>query len=114
MDVPLASWLAGSLCYAGLSGLCLAMDRHHRQVWTGKAPAAQRGLRLAGWLLLALALWPCILAWGAAVGVVLWLGWLAVGGLLLVLLLPYRPRAAALLAALALLGSLPLLLSTAL
>src|SRR3990167_3200766 len=86
MDVLLASGLALSLCYAGLSGLCIA-----------------------GWLLLALALWPCVLAWGAAVGVVLWLGWLALAGLLLVLLLPYSPRTAALLAALTLLGSLPLL-----
>lgn len=114
MDVLLACGLALSLCYAGLSGLCLAMNRHHQQVWARKAAARQHGLRIAGWLLLALALWPCVLAWGAAVGVVLWLGWLALAGLLLVLVLPYRPRSAALLAALALLGSLPLLLRAAL
>ena len=82
MDVLLASGLALSLCYAGLSGLCLAMNRHHQQVWARKAAARQHGLRIAGWLLLALALWPCVLAWGAAVGMVLWLGWLALGGLL--------------------------------
>jgi hypothetical protein len=101
-----AAWL---LAYAGFAGLCLAMDRHHAQVWGRDAsPRARWGLRGAGWLLLTLALWPCVAAWGATVGVVVWLGFLTAGALLLVGLLPYAPRAAvglALLAALAVLAA---------
>lgn len=101
--------LALGLSYAGMAGLCLGMDRHHQQVWSVKAPARQRLLRLAGWLLLALALWPCVQAWGAAVGSVAWLGMLSAAALALVLLLPYRPRLAASLAGLLAVTGLPLL-----
>lgn len=113
MTVALAVVLAAALCYAGMAGLCLGMDRHYRQVWGGQSPRRQRALRLLGWLLLAVAIWPCVQAWGAAVGVVIWLGWLSAGGLLLVLLLPYRPKGAALLMGLAMLGSVPVLLWSA-
>nr|WP_187670131.1 DUF3325 domain-containing protein [Pseudomonas carbonaria] len=101
--------LALALSYAGMAGLCLGMDRHHVQVWPRKSRARQRLLRLAGWLLLAAALWPCLRAWGGAVGTVVWCGVLTAGALALVLLLPYRPRLAAWLAAFSTLGALPLL-----
>lgn len=110
MDTLLALILGIALCYAGMAALCLGMDRHHRQVWSRIAPRLQRGLRVAGWLLLAVALWPCIRAWGGSVGVVVWFGLLSAAALLLVLLLPYRPRGAALLMGLAIVGSLPVLL----
>ncbi|MFP6848312.1 MAG: DUF3325 domain-containing protein [Pseudomonas sp.] len=113
MSTTLALLLAAALCYAGMAALCLGMDRHHQQVWSRKAPRRQRGLRLAGWLLLAIALWPCVQAWGGAVGVVIWFGLLSAAALLLVLLLPYRPQGAALLMVLAMLGSLPVLLWSA-
>ncbi|MBB2494342.1 DUF3325 domain-containing protein [Aquipseudomonas ullengensis] len=105
--------LGGALCYAGMAALCLGMDRHHRQVWSRTAPRRQRGLRLVGWLLLAVALWPCIRAWGGSVGVVIWFGLLTGAALLLVWLLPYRPKGAAWLMGLSLLGSLPALLWSA-
>ncbi|MCY1269551.1 hypothetical protein D9M68_246000 [compost metagenome] len=98
-----------ALGYAGLAGLCLGMDRHHLQVWPRKSAARQRLLRLAGWLLLAAALWPCLRAWGNAVGPVVWLGALSAAAFTLVLLLPYRPRLAAGLAGFLTLGALPLL-----
>nr|WP_315182943.1 DUF3325 domain-containing protein [uncultured Albidiferax sp.] len=105
MSVAMAAVAAMLLAYAGFAGLCLAMDRHHAQVWGRDAsPRARRCLRGAGWLLLALAVWPCVAAWGPSVGVVVWLGFLSAGALVLVGLLPYAPRAAvglALLAALA-------------
>lgn len=84
--------LAGA--YAGMAALSLAMDRHAEQVH-GRGPRAawRVGLRLLGALLLALAAAPCVEAWGASVGVVVWLGLLSAGALLLVLLLPYAPRA---------------------
>jgi hypothetical protein len=84
--------LAGA--YAGMAALSLAMDRHAEQVHGRSPRAAWRGaLRLLGALLLALAAVPCVRAWGASVGVVVWLGLLSAGALLLVLLLPYAPRA---------------------
>nr|WP_315429709.1 DUF3325 domain-containing protein [uncultured Albidiferax sp.] len=96
-----ASALALLLAYAGMAGLCLAMDRHHAQVWGRDAlPATRRTLQILGTVLLALALWPCVQAWGATVGVVVWLGCVSAGALLLVGLLPYAPRLAVLLAAL--------------
>jgi hypothetical protein len=112
MTLPLAVLLAVALCYAGMVGLCLAMDRHHAQALGAKAPRRQRLLRWAGWLLLALALWPCLQIWGGAVGPVVWCGMLSVGAFAVVLLLPYFPRVATLLAAIAAGGGLPLLLLT--
>lgn len=94
-----AALLALALCYAGMAGLCLAMDRHHAQVWKRDASTPARwGLRTLGWLLLALALLPSVSAWGATVGVVVWLGFLSAGALLLALLLPYAARPATALA----------------
>jgi hypothetical protein len=91
MDACLVCALA--LAYAGMAGLCLAMERHHKQVWRRHAaPAAARRLRYGGALLLALALWPCLAGWGASVGPLLWLGVLSAGALPLALLLPYAPR----------------------
>lgn len=113
METTFALMLGGALCYAGMAALCLGMDRHHQQVWSRKAPARQRALRLVGWLLLAIAVWPCVEAWGSSVGVVIWFGLLSAGALVLVLLLPYRPKGAAVLMGLALLGSLPALVWSA-
>lgn len=113
MNMMLALLLGAALSYAGMAALCLGMDRHHRQVWAGTAPARQRLLRTLGWLLLAAAIWPCIRAWGGSVGVVIWFGLISAAALVLVLLLPYRPKAAALLMGVAAAGSLPALLWSA-
>ena len=99
LTTPTAAVLAFALSYAGMAGLCLAMDRHHAQVWKRDVSVSMRwGLRTGGWLLLALAIVPCVAAWGATVGVVVWLGFLSAGALLLAGLLPYAPRAASVLA----------------
>lgn len=111
MPIALHILAALSLCYAGMAALCLAMDRHHAQVWR-RAPRkpARRGLRIAGWLLLAVAVVPCVRGWGATVGVVAWFGFLSAAALLLVFLLPYRPRAAAALGGAALAAGLVLVM----
>ena len=90
--------LALSLAYTGLAGLCLAMPRHHRQVWTrDPRPAARTGLRVAGWLCLALSPLPCVVVWGAAAGTVAWFGVLSAAGFVLAFSLPHAPRATAVL-----------------
>ncbi|CAN5325981.1 hypothetical protein BH10PSE18_BH10PSE18_20920 [soil metagenome] len=96
MNTATACLLAFGLAYAGMAALCLAMDRHHAQVWRRDAsPAFRRALQAAGWTLIALAAVPCVRSWGGSVGTVLWLGWLSAAALALVLLLSYRPRLAA-------------------
>ncbi len=91
--------LAFGLAYAGYCGLCLAMNRHHGEVF-GAPPAPDRArlLRIGGWVGLAASLGLCVAARGFALGAVLWIGLLVAAGLLLVLLLPYRPRLGAALA----------------
>lgn len=98
--------LALLLCYAGFTALCLAMDRHHVELLGRKAsPRRRQGLRLGGWLLLALSLWPAVAVpeWG--LGLVQWCAMLMLSGALLVLLLPYRPRLVLSLAGVSLLAS---------
>lgn len=99
MDKSCAVLLAFFVCYGGMLGLCLAMNRHHAQVF--RRPPGRllgRGLRLGGWMLLGLALWLCGLAWGWAIGPVAWFGLLSAAALGLVFLLPHAPRLAAWLA----------------
>ncbi|MGH9161661.1 MAG: DUF3325 domain-containing protein [Vicinamibacteraceae bacterium] len=101
--------LAASLAYAGVTGLCLSMPRHHLQVWRRHPTGAVRViLRVAGWLCLIGALVASAAAWGWPIGSVAWVGFLSVSALALVFLLAYVPRVAAVLALLILL--LPLLL----
>lgn len=88
--------LALSLAYTGLAGLCLAMQRHQRQVWHRDAGrSVSISLRAAGWLCLACSLSVCIVTWGGAIGPVTWFGMLSAAGLILTFLLPYAPRIAA-------------------
>ena len=73
----------------------------------------RRALQLAGSVLLALAIWPCVAGWSATVGVVAWLGFLSAGALAVALLLPYAPQLlfrSSLLAAVAALAGLVILL----
>ncbi len=108
MSLPIAAacLMAMAFSYAGMAGLCLAMDRHHAQVWDRDAGhATRRVFQCLGWSLLALAIVPCVQAWGASVGTVAWLGFLSVGALVLSGLLPYAPRFAAGLAPVAAAGA---------
>jgi hypothetical protein len=81
------------LCMAGFAGLALATSRHHRDVFgTPPGAARRKALRLAGWGLLALSLWPCLASWGP-LGLVAWAGLLSLGAITVVLALTYRRRA---------------------
>ncbi|MGE8145621.1 DUF3325 domain-containing protein [Pseudomonas frederiksbergensis] len=98
--------LALLLCYGGFAALCLSMDRHHADL-LGRKPSAKRrrNMKLGGWLLLALSLWAAVSATGWGLGLVEWFAVLMLSALMLVLLLPYRPRLALWLAALGLVAS---------
>lgn len=88
--------LGFALAYAGFTGLCLAMERHHEQVFgVRRIPRLRRlGLTGGGWLLLAGSLLPLLTAQGAeaGAGITLWLGLLTAAALALALLLSYAPR----------------------
>ncbi|MEX5596226.1 DUF3325 domain-containing protein [Pseudomonas orientalis] len=98
--------LALLLCYAGFTALCLATDRHHGELLRSKpTPARRLGWRALGWLLLTLSIWPAVAVTGWGQGLVEWCAVLMLSALLLVLLLPYRPRLALILAGVGVLAS---------
>ena len=98
--------LALLLCYGGFSALCVSMDRHHRDL-LGRTPTTRQRhlLKALGWSLLALSMWPAVVAAGWSLGLVDWCAALMASAMLLVWLLPYRPRLALCLAVAGLLGS---------
>lgn len=98
--------LALLLCYGGFTALCLSMDRHHGEL-LGRQPSARRRktFKLGGWLLLAVSLWAAVAKTGWGLGLVEWFAVLMLSALLLVLLMPYRPRLALALAGLSLFAS---------
>ena len=85
--------LAAMWCYAGFTALCLSMARHYADL-TGGSLASGRGrsLRLGGWLLLALSGWAAVAADGWGFGLVQWFAGLMASALLLVFMMPFRPR----------------------
>lgn len=93
----LSNFLVFALCYAGLSCLCLAMDRHYADLHGRGAeppPVLRRRLQWGGALALAIGLaWAMHIA-GGGYGTVLWIGSLTCCGLLLIWLLPYAPQQA--------------------
>jgi Protein of unknown function (DUF3325) len=100
--------IAALLAYSGLTALCLAMNRHHRQVWHRPANTQRAlALRLIGVGLLAGSLLASTAAAGMARGLVGWFGVLPLAALGLIGLLPFSPRTAGLLA---LVAPLPALL----
>ena len=87
--------LAFGLAYVGMTGCCLGMPKHYRQVWNAE-PAAHVSLlwRVVGWVLLIVALAVSVLDGGAAIGSVTWLGMLSATGIALTVILPAHPRTA--------------------
>ncbi|WP_130909312.1 DUF3325 domain-containing protein [Pseudomonas mucidolens] len=98
--------LALLLCYAGFTALCLSMDHHHGALLHSKpSPRRRLGLRVGGWVLLLVSIWPAVHMAGWSRGLVDWCAVLMLSALLLVWLLPYRPRLALILASVGLLVS---------
>ena len=83
----------GLMCLGCLS-LSLSLRRHYRQVFNDESTYERRlwPLRIAGYGLVALSLWPCVREFGAPIGICLWLSVLALAAFLQVMLLTYRPR----------------------
>ncbi|TDF86587.1 DUF3325 domain-containing protein [Pseudomonas sp. H9] len=79
--------------FAGFACLCLAMEKHYKEL-LGATPSSARLriLRIGGWLLQLLALALAVRHSGWAMGLVEWFAVLMAGGTLWVFLLPYQPR----------------------
>ncbi|ENO90445.1 DUF3325 domain-containing protein [Thauera linaloolentis] len=80
------------LSLLGFCALAFATERHAKHL-LGRMPAPgwRRMARVAGWLLLFVALAQGIAALGSGVGITLWLGWLSIAALALVFALPKWP-----------------------
>lgn len=85
--------LPALLCYVGFTALCLSMERHYSDLLAGKPSLRRRRLlKAAGWLLLAVSIWAAASAEGWTMGLVKWSAVLMASAVLLVFLMPYRPR----------------------
>jgi hypothetical protein len=96
MSLLASSMLALTLTYAGMAGLCMAMDRHYVQA-TGRqemTPFYRLALRLSACVLLLVSLQVCTHGLGSGVGWVAWLGYVTAGALLVAGLWAWRPRLA--------------------
>lgn len=87
--------LALALSFSAFTALSLAMEKHQHDLH-GKAaatPARRTQWRVLGWALLTVALAACVAGHGWAMGPVLWLGTMTLGGVALSFgLYPYRPN----------------------
>jgi hypothetical protein len=96
MSLLASSMLVLVLTYAGMAGLCMAMNRHYQQA-TGRhelAPHHRSTLRLTACVLLLISLRVSINGLGPGVGWVAWLGYVTAGALLVAGLWAWRPRLA--------------------
>ncbi|MFC3606349.1 DUF3325 domain-containing protein [Stutzerimonas tarimensis] len=83
------------LAYAGMLGLCLGMERHWKQLASPRLPAFCRRLCAPlGGGLLGLSIHAASFVWPGGMAVVAWFGLVSLGGLALLMLLPYAPRLA--------------------
>ena len=84
-----------SLTYGGMLCFCLSMERHWKQLGGQRFPAAlRRAAKPVAAVLLALALYAALGVWPGGMAVVGWFGLLCLGGMTVLLLLPYAPRLA--------------------
>lgn len=85
--------LALGLAFIGCLLLSLSLRRHYRQAFADESRYEKRRwpMRMAGYALTALALWPCIHLFGAPIGICLWLSIVALAAFLVIMLLTYRP-----------------------
>jgi hypothetical protein len=98
--------LATLLCYVGFTALCLSMSKHYGELLQGKLSANRsRLLKVFGWSCLGLSLWAALGATAWGMGLVQWFAALMACALLLVFLIPFRPRLALILAVAGLLFS---------
>lgn len=87
--------LALTLSFSAFTALSLAMEKHQHDLHgkAAAAPARRTQWRVLGWALLTVAFALCVVDHGWAMGPVLWLGVMTVGGVVLSFgLYPYRPK----------------------
>ena len=87
--------LALTLSFSAFTALSLAMEKHQHDLHgkAAAAPARRMQWRVLGWALLAAAFALCVADHGWAMGPVLWLGTMTVGGVALSFgLYPYQPK----------------------
>lgn len=85
--------LAALLSYTGFTALCLSMTRHYHDLLSGTLTAGgARLLKIIGWLALTFSCWAAVAADGWGFGLVQWFAVLMASALLLVFLMPFRPR----------------------
>ena len=90
---PLLAFVAS---YAGFAALAFAMDRHHRQLRERSSTTGVRlGLRVIGAVSLSHAFYASVTYAGWSIGPVLWFGMISASALVLVVVLAYAPRVAA-------------------
>jgi len=84
---------AAALTFAGMLGLCAAMERHQSQVLKAQlAPSQTRLLRLIASLLLLAGFAAAVVARGWPIGSVLWVALCGAAAVSVVLLLTFYPR----------------------
>ena len=84
-----------SLLYCALAALCMAMERHYKQVWGDKPAASRRHtLKATGWILLGVSFWISYQTWERGIGSLAWFGILTIAAFTFILMLTYRPRVA--------------------
>ncbi|HNP30008.1 MAG TPA: DUF3325 domain-containing protein [Nitrospirales bacterium] len=89
--------IAFLLSFGGLLALCLSMPKHY-QTMVRKKPLPPDPvlltIKIMGWLILGLSSAASITDAGWSFGPVRWVGYLAIGGFMLIFGLPYAPRLA--------------------
>jgi hypothetical protein len=93
LAAPMLAYSALLLAYSALTALCLAMPKHHAQVWRHEgSPPRRARLRAAGWLGLGATAALCIAADGVGIGLVMFCAVVTLAGSCVAWLLPYRAR----------------------
>ncbi|WP_093021004.1 DUF3325 domain-containing protein [Sphingobium sp. YR768] len=84
--------LAFFLAHAGFMAFGLSMARHRRDLHL-KPIGARRatGLRICGYGLLGIAIWPCWILFALSVGIIVWIGILSAAAISLTVLLAWPP-----------------------
>lgn len=75
-----------------MTGLSLAMPKHHQQLLNNRLPPLRIWLlRILAVTLMFMALWMMCSSWGVAAGIVLWLGLLSLAAIYSLCLLNHQP-----------------------